>query len=372
MSSRGKLVPPSNTVTGNALNIIVKVVLLFIVPVLVLAQADAPARARSFGLKLLTEAKLPGLSMAVAIGDSVVWSEGFGFANVERQTPATSATRFRIGSVTKLLTAAAAARLYEQGKLDLDAPVQRYVPSFPEKRETITTRQLLGHLSGIRHYGRNEFLNRHFYKSVREALTIFQNDSLLFPPGIRYSYSSYGYVLASAVIEHASGMEFLQYLKEDVFNPLSLRSIGPDMNDSADRSQAYPYSLDSLGNWAPGPFNDNSNRWGAGGFLSTSGDIVRFGSSLLNDGFLIASTRQLLFTSQKTIQGKETGVGLGWRISRDSAGIQYFHHGGESIGGRAYLLMYPRSKVVVALLTNMTFARIGEKEALELARMFTK
>jgi CubicO group peptidase (beta-lactamase class C family) len=250
--------------------------------------------------------------------------------------------------------------------------VQRYIPSFPDKGKTITTKQLLGHLSGIRHYGRSEFFNQHHYKSVSEALTIFQSDSLLFAPGTNYGYSSYGYVLASAVIENISGKDFLRHLKEDVFDPLYLMSISPDYNDTLDTSQAKPYSLDSLNNRIIGPFNEYSNRWAAGGFLSTSEDLVRFGSSLLKDGFLNAETRKLLFTSQKTSQGKETGVGLGWRINKDSLGNQYFHHGGESIGGRAFLMIYPSSRIVVALLANLTFARIREKEALELAKIFAK
>ena len=113
-------------------------------------------------------------------------------------------------------------------------------------------------------------------------------------------------------------------------------------------------------------------RWGAGGFLSTAADLARFGSSLLTDRFLSAETRRLLFTSQKTSDGKETRVGLGWRIAKDSTGKTYFHHGGDSIGGRAFLLIYPDSKVVVCILANLTFARIGETEALRFAKLFSE
>lgn len=341
-------------------------------PILSYGQDSTVQQARIFATTLLSQAKLPGLSIAVSLGDSLVWSEGFGYANVTHRIPVTSSTRFRIGSVTKLLTATAAARLAQDGRLDLDAPIQRYVPSFPDKGRTITIRQLLGHLSGIRHYGRGEFLNTHPYQSVREALTVFQNDSLLFAPGTNYRYTSYGYVLASAAIEKAAGKDFLTFLREDLTDPLSLTSISPDYNDTSDVSQAIPYSLDSLGNFVLSPYNDNSIRWAAGGFLSTADDLVRFGGALLTDRFLNADMRKNLFTSQTTSNDKQTGVGLGWRIAKDSLGIPYFHHGGESIGGRAILLINPDSKVVVAILANLTFARFGEKQALELARMFTK
>lgn len=341
-------------------------------PILSYGQDSTVEQARRFATTLQSQANLPGLSIAVSLGDSLVWSEGFGYANVTRRIPVTSSTRFRIGSVTKLLTATAAARLAQDGRLDLDAPIQRYVPSFPDKGGTITVRQLLGHLSGIRHYGRGEFLNTHPYRSVREALSVFQDDTLLFAPGTNYRYSSYGYVLASAALEKAAGKDFLTLLKEVLTDPLSLTSIGPDHNDTSDVSQAVPYSVDSLGNFVPGPYNDNSIRWAAGGFLSTAEDLVRFGSVLLTDRFLNPDMRKVLFTSQTTSDGKHTGVGLGWRIAKDSLGAPYFHHGGESIGGRAILLIYPDSKLVVAILSHLTFARFGEKQALELARIFRK
>jgi serine beta-lactamase-like protein LACTB, mitochondrial len=335
------------------------------------SQPNGESRAEALAEDLLMKTGLPGLSITVSRGDSILWSRGFGFADVQQKRTVTSATRFRIGSLAKLFTAAVAARLAQDGLLDLDAPVQRYVPSFPDKGAPISTRQLLGHLSGIRQYGRSEYLNTHHYASVQEALGIFQNDSLLFTPGTKYHYSSYGYVLASAVIEKAAGSDFLRVLKDSLFEVLSLASITPDYNDTSDATQAKPYSLDAENRWVQGPFNDNSNRWGAGGLLSTAEDLARFGSLLLTDRFLSAGGRSLLFTSQKTADGKETGVGLGWRIAEDSAGAVYYHHGGDSVGGRAFLLIYPGSKVVVAILANLTFARFGEKQALELAKFFT-
>lgn len=114
-------------------------------------------------------------------------------------------TLFRIGSVAKSMTAYAAAQLFDTGKLDIDAPVQKYVPDFPEKQSVITSRQLLGHLSGIRHYGRDEFVSRVHYENVNAGLVIFKDDLLLSAPGEAYSYSSYGYNLLSAVIESAAG-----------------------------------------------------------------------------------------------------------------------------------------------------------------------
>ena len=117
--------------------------------------AAALAQARAIVCDRLA-GKIPGLQVAVAVDGKLVWSEGFGYADLAGKVPVTAETQFRIGSVSKPLTAAAVALLYEEGRLDLDAPVQRYVPSFPDKGYPITTRQLAGHLAGIRHYQRSE------------------------------------------------------------------------------------------------------------------------------------------------------------------------------------------------------------------------
>src|SRR5437016_12489074 len=176
--------------------------------------------------------RIPGVQVAVAVNGKLVWSEGFGYADVERNRPVTRETQFRIGSVSKPLTAAAVVLLYEQGKLDLDAPIQRYVPTFPDKGYPISTRQLAGHLAGIRHYKDREFfLNRHF-ATVRDGLAIFQDDSLLFPPGTRFSYSSYGWNLVSAVVEGAAGEDFLPYISARGLRRLDLAHTAPDRADS--------------------------------------------------------------------------------------------------------------------------------------------
>src|SRR3989441_10645547 len=191
------------------------------------AYADVVARERTLVCQRLAT-QIPGVQVAVAVNGQLVWSEGFGYADAERKEPVTRETQFRIGSVSKPLTATAVALLYEQGKLDLDAPVQRYVPSFPDKGYPITTRLLAGHLAGIRHYKDREFfLNRRF-ATVLDGLTIFQDDSLLFPPGTRFSYSSYGWNLVAAGVEGAAGEDFLDYMGMQVLRPLCLSHTPPD------------------------------------------------------------------------------------------------------------------------------------------------
>ena len=323
--------------------------------------AAAAARAHAIACEKLAP-NIPGFAIAVAVDGRIVWSEAFGYADLEAHRQATPATQFRIGSVSKPLTATAIAQLFETGKLDLDAPVQRYVPSFPKKGATITTRLVGGHLAGIRHYQGDEFtLNRHF-ATVTEGLSIFANDTLLFPPGTRFSYSSYGFNLLGAVVEGASGENFLAYMSRHVFKPLRMTSTAPDRNDSLipDRTQFYDTRRRLLGGgFTVSPVVDNSYKWGGGGFISTAEDLVRFGSAMLAPGLLKGATLDLLFTAQHTTAGEETPYGIGWFVAKDSLGHRYVYHGGGSIGGTTAFGVDRDSRVVFALVTNLTEAPLG-------------
>lgn len=156
-------------------------------PAVAAPHAAAIRSARAFLQDSLVAKGIPGLSVAVTVNGEIVWSEAFGYADLENRVPATPLTRFRIASVSKPLTAAALMRLREEGKLELDAPVQRYVPSFPRKGEhTVTPRLLAGHLAGIRHYrAENESVTagQKHYPTVTAGLEIFRDDPLLHPRG---------------------------------------------------------------------------------------------------------------------------------------------------------------------------------------------
>jgi len=331
------------------------------------AHAPAIAQAREVVQAHREALAIPGISAAVSIDGTIVWAEGFGYADLENRVPARSTTLYRIGSVSKPLTAAAVVQLALDGRLDLDAPVQRYVPSFPQKEYPITTRQLGGHLAGIRHYRGDESVSegqRH-YDDVVDALGIFGEDPLLFAPGEQYSYSSYGWNLISAVIQGAAAEPFLLYMQANVFDPLGMihtyaddpRMIIPD------RTRFYQVGNSGVRN---APFVDNSYKWAGGGFIASVEDLVRFGDAFLQPGFLPQEGLDLLFTSQRTNEGVETGYGIGWSVGafgelfpadspmRDSAlaGLRVMHHGGSSVGGRAFLLLIPERRMVVALLVN--------------------
>ena len=303
---------------------------------------------------------IPGFAIAVAVDGKLVWSEAFGYADLEAKRQTTTGTQFRIGSVSKPLTADAVAQLYERGKLDLDVPVQRYVPSFPTKGTPITARELGGHLAGIRHYQGNEFLLNQRYPTVTAALAIFQNDSLVAPPGTKFSYSSYGFNLLSAVVEGASGEQFLPYMSRNVFRPLGMTSTAPDRNDSLIVNRTQFYDRTESGQFVRSPTVDNSYKWAGGGFLSTAEDLVRFGTAHLKPppGYLKAATLELLMTPQHTSAGEATPYGIGWFVGSDTLGHRTAFHGGGSVGGTTMFGIDRDSRVVIALVTNLTDARL--------------
>jgi serine beta-lactamase-like protein LACTB, mitochondrial len=323
------------------------------------AQADI-ARARKIITDTMRALGSPGASVAVMFDGQVIWSEGFGLADVEQQVPVTARTVFRIGSVSKPLTAAALGFLVQQGKVDLDAEIQRYVPSFPVKRFPITVRQVAGHVAGIRHYRDGEFANQKHYDSVLDGLAIFSGDSLMFEPGTQYQYSSYGWNLISAVIESASGESFLSFMRKTVFGPAGMEHTYPEFADSIIpfRADFYAYS-DSSHLMLNAPYVDNSYKWAGGGFVSTSEDLVKFGQAMLTGRLLRPPTVATLWTPMTTRSGKPTNYGIGWGIVTDSAGRRRVGHTGGAMGGTATLQIYPEQRLIIAILVNSDRTFIG-------------
>src|SRR5262245_8708607 len=249
---------------------------------------------------------IPALSVAVGRRGRVLVAYAAGEADRERKATASPHTLYRLGSVSKLLTASAAVRLAERGQLDLDANVQRYVPEFPAKRGPITLRQLAAHQSGIRHYRPSEFVNRVHYDSVAPSIAAFRNDSLLFQPGTRYFYSSFGYVLLSLIIERAAHRPFLDVVHREVLGPIGMHETAPDRPDSVVAMRAVPYDTDSTGRVVRAVDDDLSNRWAAGGYVGSVMDLTRFAFAFLDDRYLKPESITVMTTPQRLADGSPT------------------------------------------------------------------
>ena len=298
-----------------------------------------------------TSDELPALSAALAVDGRLVWSQTLGNAVRSPATPATRRTRFRTGSISKALTSYALGLLVQEGTLDLDAAVQRYVPEFPVKSSPISTRLAAGHLSGLPHYEDRDFLNTTHYTSVVQALDKFEERPQVHPSGQQHLYSSYGWNLVGAVMERASGVDFLELMAKRVFEPLELENTTPELPGEPDPLQARPYARIN-GLVITPPRIDNSDAWPSAGFLSTAEDLVSFGDAVRQAKGLDEATRDLLWARQTTSAGDETSYGLGWEHAL-KGGRGAIGHGGSHVGATAGLWILPTENLVVAALTNI-------------------
>jgi CubicO group peptidase (beta-lactamase class C family) len=287
---------------------------------------------------------------------------------VENSVSVTPDTVFRLGSISKPVTAVAALKLAAKGKLDLDAPVQRYIPDFPKKPWPITTRQLLGHLGGIRHYrGPDEFGSTRHYGDLRSPLKIFDSDPLVAEPGAKFVYTTYGYVLIGAVIESAAGQPFVDFLTRNIFAPAGILHMQADDAFAIIRHRARGYRISSGGVLENCAFADTSNKIPGGGLSSTATDIVRFALAVREGKYFTAETMKLMFAPQRLNDGKQTQYGLGWNILRD-ANAELVGHGGGQQGVATFLLMDAAKGDVVALMANLEGARV-DAIALQILRI---
>ncbi|KAL3884356.1 hypothetical protein ACJMK2_024502 [Sinanodonta woodiana] len=292
-------------------------------------------KARDLAIRIKDETGTPGLTIAVSVNGQLVWSDGLGYADVENRLPCSPDTVLRIASISKSITMAAVARMWESGDLDIDKPIQHYIPSFPEKywngeKVTITTRQLVSHLGGIRHYdksyiknqqekkreqennktkeqlvkgdnpsdkilvqsvsGENQekkaemeqaeyYINRK-YKSVTEGLKLFQDDPLVHKPESAFLYTTHGWTLVSAVLEGAAKMPF-EKLIVGLFQDLGLENTYLEKNSPLIYQRGRHYVKNKKGRIVNAPYVDNSYKWAGGGFLSNVKDLVKFGNAML-------------------------------------------------------------------------------------------
>ncbi|XP_055973666.1 serine beta-lactamase-like protein LACTB, mitochondrial [Sorex fumeus] len=432
--------------------------------------------------RIKDEVGAPGIVVGVSVDGKEVWSEGLGYADVENRVPCKPETVMRIASISKSLTMVALAKLWEAGKLDLDLPVQHYVPEFPEKeyegeKVSVTTRLLISHLSGIRHYekdmkkvkeekayktlkimketmesdqdrelkekgsksseksdlaktkteqdneakGRNPkpvkkkndfeqgelYLKEKFENSI-ESLRLFKNDPLFFKPGSQFLYSTFGYTLLAAIVERASGYKYLDYMQK-IFHDLDMLTTVQEENEPVIYNRARFYVYNKKRRLVNTPYVDNSYKWAGGGFLSTVGDLLKFGNAMLygyqvglfkdtNEnllpGYLKPETMVMIWTPVPNTEmswDKEGQYAMAWGVveKKQTYGScrkqrHYASHTGGAVGASSVLLVLPEeldteainNKVpprgtVVSIICNMQSVGLNST-ALKIALEFDK
>ena len=308
--------------------------------------------------KFMSTTHVPGLSVAVVENAELEWASGFGFADLENHVPATEFTLYRLASISKSLSATGAMKLVEKGNLELDDPVQKYCPVFPQKSGAITTRLVMGHLAGIRHY-KSDSQNdpevgntKHFDDPIQAGLDFFKNDPLLSEPGKQFHYSTQGYTLVGCVMQGASGAKYTEYMRQNVFIPAGMEHTLVD-----DRFAIIPYRTrfyhkTESGTVENADFLDSSYKIPGGGWLSSAEDMARFETAMLSDKLLKPETRSLMWTPLKPSDGQPNGYALGWgTLSED--GIRYVGHDGGQQGTSTTFYIAPEQRAGVVVLANM-------------------
>jgi serine beta-lactamase-like protein LACTB len=333
--------------------------------------ADTIARIEKAATVFMATRQAPGVSIAVGSTRELRWEGGYGLADLENAVPAKASTVYRLASVSKPLTAVAVMKLVERRRLSLDDTVGKWLPDLPPALRPITIRQLLSHQSGIRHYTPEEDdSTRHYpahYDSLREALKIFKNDALAHAPGAKMTYSTYGYTLLGVIIEEASGETYVDFVTTNILKPTRMLHTRPDDVSAIVKSRAAGYAKTKEGVLRKAGFMDPSYKTPGGGWLSTAGDMVRFGVAL-QQGELLQPDSVKEMTTMQRVAGADTFYALGWIVdgwgTPDGPRIPgLVWHGGVQQGVTTMLYMVRQEDTVVAMMTNL------EGEALALTQL---
>lgn len=290
---------------------------------------------------------VPGASVIVVRGDRIVFRKSYGLADVERRAAATPHTHYRLASITKQFTAAAILTLVSQGKLSLDDPVKRWLPSLPSFADAMTIRQLLTHSSGLVDYEDVMSPSTTVQLTDADVLRLLETQSTTyFEPGTSYRYSNTGYVFLALIVERVSGQRFADFLHDQIFSPLGMTTTVAHV-EGVDTvvNRAYGYSL-ADGAWRRTDQSMTSATLGDGGIYTSVADLVHWLQALDRGRFAEASIPRV-----------DTGVkgeryGFGWRINGNIVS-----HTGETMGFRNALVRFPQEKLSVVVLTNRNEGR---------------
>jgi D-alanyl-D-alanine carboxypeptidase len=295
-------------------------------------------------------------AVLVAKSGKPIFTAVYGMADRDKKIPNKLDTKFRIGSMNKMFTATAVLQLVQAGKINLDDPLGKYLPDYPNKdvASKVTIHHLLTHTGGTGDFFGPEFdKHRLELRTLQDYVKLYGDRGLAFEPGSRWEYSNYGFLLLGLVVEKASGQDYYDYVREHIFKPAGMNSTDSLAEDQAvpDRSVGYT-KMNDAGELRPNvdtlPYRGTS----AGGGYSTVEDLLAFANGLESHKLLDAKHVELLTTGKvETPRGPKYAYGFGDDISAD--GVRCFGHGGGAPGMNGELKICPQSGHVIAVLTNL-------------------
>ena len=316
-------------------------------------------------LKTTYPSSEPGAAVLIYSNGKVLLRKGYGLANAELDVAVKAEHRFRLASVTKQFTGIAVLKLVEQGKLNLDTDIHKYLPSFPNKGHKITLRQALGHTAGLSNYTDNDKFEVSIQTnhSISEIAEFFQNEPLSFAPDSNWDYSNSGYALAAHIMEKVTGKEFTRLMDELIFKPIGMDNSAfyePNVivkgTVSAYEKHGDTFSLASkIGTWGKAD----------GGLYSNVDDMLKWYLALRDNKVVSDQSKQIAFTSNRLSNGEQTKYGLGQFLGHIGH-YKTVEHGGNVFGWNAYTLQVPAADLFVVILSNQE-SGVVESAALKVA-----
>jgi CubicO group peptidase (beta-lactamase class C family) len=291
---------------------------------------------------------VPGACVAVLRDGEPVFRCSYGLANLESRVAATTATNYRLASLTKQFTSSAILLLAEEGRLTIDDPVRKWLPTLPDGAGEMVIRNLLTHTSGLIDYEDLIPDGTTAPLGDGDVLRLLERENRgYFPAGAAYRYSNSGYSLLALIVERAAGGDFASFLRESIFQPLRMQNtVAFEAGRSAVAHRAFGYSADGS-SWTRTDQSLTSATLGDGGIYSSIDDLAKWDAALWAGRLLRPASLRLAFQPAVPTDDPAVQYGFGWRISGETR-----WHSGESIGFRNVIVRYLERRLTVMVLTN--------------------
>lgn len=314
----------------------------------------------------MAEHRIPGLALTILQNGQSMKTAAYGLANLELSVPVKTDTVFEIGSVTKQFTAATVLLLVQDGKINVDEKIERYLGPIPASWQEITVRHLLTHTSGIKSYtGLDGFeLRRHL--TQKQFIAAIGKQPLEFQPGRAWKYSNTGFNLLGFIVENISGKNYWDFLSDRILRPLGMTSTTNRLPGLILTNRASGYELTN--HIHINRDYDLTDVFSAGALLSTVGDLARWNNALDGEQLLNAASKRAMWEPARLTDGTATQYGFGWRIETFE-GHKNIGHGGSTSGFSATIQRFPDDKLAIIILTN-TDEQIASTLARKIAHLY--
>ncbi len=335
----------------------VSFILITLLPLLGFCQQKLPS-AEQLLKDAITDKKFMGVVAGISLNGQIEWMSENGYSDLDNQVKINHEMLLRTASMAKPMTAVAVMQLWEKGLIDLDQPIQQYLPDFPIKKEgSITVRHLLTHTSGIKGYkSAKETESKINYPTLADAINVFKERDLAGTPGKVYHYTSYGYVVLGRIIEQVSGLDFETYMRKNIWEKAGMMNTGVEKYGVDYPKLTRFFHRNKKGKIIQTQANNLSNRIPGGGFYSTVEDMLRFGNAVLNHTLIKESSLQMMMENPG-VRKEGNPYGFGWFLYGDHPkyGPVIGHSGGQR-GASTQLMLMPDQDIVIIVMANTSGA----------------